>query len=234
MTAALRFKRLLLSAAMLAMRAGGQPAVAADDINQHTDELRTIERQIENANARTASLDREREALEAELAGISQRLVDLAGNIQNREARIRQTEVRLEQLATEEKRLRKNLSRRRAALADLLAGLQRLERNPPPPLAVEPEDARKAVRGSLLLVRSYLLSTVRPPDLPVSSPSSMPCASASSPPGTSWTPMSQTLPLPAPNSSSCWHASRNCWPKTPLNSRKSASELLNWPARPRT
>jgi septal ring factor EnvC (AmiA/AmiB activator) len=61
----------------------GQPAVAAGDINQHTDELRTIERQIENANARTASLDREREALEAELAGLSQRLVDLAGNIQS-------------------------------------------------------------------------------------------------------------------------------------------------------
>ncbi len=150
MTAALRFKSLLLPACMLAMCVCGQSAIAADDINQHTDELRTIERQIENANARTASLDREREALEAELAGISQRLVDLAGNIQTREARIRQTEVRLEQLAEEERGLRTNLSRRRAALADLLAGLQRLERNPPPPLAVEPEDARKAVRGSLL------------------------------------------------------------------------------------
>jgi septal ring factor EnvC (AmiA/AmiB activator) len=149
MTAALRFKGLLLSAAMLAICVN-LPAVSANDINQHTDELRTIERQIENANARTASLDREREALEAELAGLSQRLVDLAGNIQNREARIRQTEVRLEQLATEEQQLRSNLAKRRAALADLLAGLQRLERNPPPPLAVEPEDARKAVRGSLL------------------------------------------------------------------------------------
>jgi septal ring factor EnvC (AmiA/AmiB activator) len=150
MTAALRFARTVLPAAALVACVLNLPAASANDINQRTDELRTIERQIENANARTATLDREREALEAELAGISQRLVDLAGNIQSREARIRQTEVRLEQLATEEQQLRSNLAKRRAALADLLAGLQRLERNPPPPLAVEPEDARKAVRGSLL------------------------------------------------------------------------------------
>ncbi len=126
------------------------PVQSEEGISQHTDQLRTIERQIESAKARTASLNREREALEAEMADVSQRLVDLAGNIQSREARIMESEKKLEKLAAEEAGLRGKLKVRRAALAELLAGLQRLERNPPPPLAVDPKDAASAVRGSLL------------------------------------------------------------------------------------
>ena len=145
------FKNLAKAAiapALLLALAG--PVLSEDGINQHTDELRTIERQIESARARTASLNREREALEAEMADVSQRLVDLAGNIQSREARIMDSEKKLEKLAAEEMELRDKLKARRAALAELLAGLQRLERNPPPPLAVDPKDAASAVRGSLL------------------------------------------------------------------------------------
>ena len=119
---------------------------------EHTgnDELRVIERQIDNARSRTAALDRERGALEAEMAAVSDRLVALAGNIQAGEGRISESEKKLTRLAEQEATLRANLTQRRAALAELLAGLQRLERNPPPPLAVEPSDARRAVRGSLL------------------------------------------------------------------------------------
>jgi septal ring factor EnvC (AmiA/AmiB activator) len=137
-------------AAVLAAASAAAPATAADDIGRQTEELRNVERQIGNAKSRTAALDREREALQAEMADVSQRLVDLAGNIQTREARIMESEKKLEKLSAEEAVLREKLKSRRAALAELLAGLQRLERNPPPPLAVDPHDAARAVRGSLL------------------------------------------------------------------------------------
>ena len=121
-----------------------------DTLSEETNRLRAIERQIGQAKSRSAALDREREALAAELASVSDRLVALAGNIQSREARIAESEERLTQLALKESTLRSRLRSRRGVLAELLAGLQKLQRNPPPPLAVEPREAAKAVRGALL------------------------------------------------------------------------------------
>ncbi len=139
----------LAAAALLLASAHAVSAQTSANSNEN-DELRIIERQIDNARSRTAALDREREALQAEMATVSDRLVALAGNIQAGEGRISESEKKLARLAEQETGLRANLTQRRAALAELLAGLQRLERNPPPPLAVEPSDARRAVRGSLL------------------------------------------------------------------------------------
>ena len=47
-------------------------------------------------------------------------------------------------------KLRKDLVDRRETLTELLAGLQRLERNRPPPLATRPDDAVGAIRGAML------------------------------------------------------------------------------------
>ncbi len=139
---------LLLSATALWLLAGS--AHAQGSLDEETTRLRSIERQIGQANTRSAVLDREREALAAEMAAVSDRLVALAGNIQSREARISESEKKLLSLALKENTLRSRLRGRRSVLAELLAGLQKLERNPPPPLAVEPGDAIRAVRGALL------------------------------------------------------------------------------------
>jgi len=138
----------LHAAAALWLLAG--PASAQSQLDEETNRLRSIEQQISQAKSRTAALDREHDALETEMADVSGRLVALAGNIQSREARIAESEEKLKVLAMKETTLRSRLRNRRGALAELLAGLQRLERNPPPPLAVEPSDAAKAVRGALL------------------------------------------------------------------------------------
>jgi len=47
--------------------------------------------------------------------------------------------------------LKDQLRRRRKTLADLLAGLQRLEQNPPPALIVKPNDVLGALRSAMLL-----------------------------------------------------------------------------------
>lgn len=139
---------VLLSATALWLLTG--TAHAQGTLDEETNRLRTIERQIGQAKSRSAALDREREALAAEMANVSDRLVALAGNIQSREARITESEKKLLSLALKENTLRSRLRGRRSILAELLAGLQKLERNPPPPLAVEPGDATRAVRGALL------------------------------------------------------------------------------------
>ncbi len=148
-----RHKGILLSATVLLLLTGAahtQDTPVQGSLDEETDRLRTIERQIGQAKTRSAALDRERQALAAEMASVSDRLVALAGNIQSREARIAESEKKLLSLALKENTLRSRLRARRGTLAELLAGLQKLERNPPPPLAVEPDDATRAVRGALL------------------------------------------------------------------------------------
>ena len=146
-------KGILLSATGLWLLGGlahAQDTAAQGNLDEETNRLRIIERQIGQAKSRSAALDREREALAAEMASVSDRLVALAGNIQSREARITKSEKKLLSLALKENTLRSRLRARRGVLAELLAGLQKLERNPPPPLAVKPGDATRAVRGALL------------------------------------------------------------------------------------
>ncbi len=81
---------------------------------------------------------------------LSDRLVALAADIQGREALMAQSERRLERLHHEELAMRGKLIVQRKALGSLLAGLQRLERNPPPPLVTRPDDTVAALRGAML------------------------------------------------------------------------------------
>ncbi len=133
-----------------AICAAASHAGAQSRLDEETSKLRAVEQEINQSRSRAQSLEREHAALEAELSDVSGRLVELAGSIQSREARISESEERIEKLSAEEAVLRTRLTDRRGVLAELLAGLQRLERNPPPPLAVEPENAARAVRGALL------------------------------------------------------------------------------------
>ncbi|QPC43645.1 peptidoglycan DD-metalloendopeptidase family protein [Kaustia mangrovi] len=115
------------------------------------DALDTVRDQLESARSEEQSLAKEKEALDEEAKALSDRLIALAASIQSREGAITTAERRLDGLDAESKALRSKLADRHYALAELLAGLQRLERNPPPALAVKPDDALAALRGAMLL-----------------------------------------------------------------------------------
>ena len=57
---------------------------------------------------------------------------------------------RILKLAKEEIILRADLAEKQEVLSELLAGLQRLEQNPPPALVVEPDDVLAALRGAMM------------------------------------------------------------------------------------
>lgn len=128
------------------------PASAAEfDGEDPVSRLRAIEEQIDNSRSRTDTLEAEAKELSAETARLSKRLIATASRIQAREAQITSAEKRLANLGKDEDKVKKRLVKRRGVLAELLAGLQRLEQNPPPALAVRPEDALEAVRSAMLL-----------------------------------------------------------------------------------
>ena len=117
---------------------------------QPAQDLTALEQQIDASQSRQEEIASEIDAIERESAALSQKSVELAETIQSREAAILSGEDRLRVVEAETLRLKSDLAARRASIARLLAGLQLIERNPPPALVVEPHDVLAALRGAMM------------------------------------------------------------------------------------
>lgn len=115
------------------------------------DRLEKIEQQLNRARVRAKSLEQEADALADEAVGLRRKIIAAAARIQASETQITVAETRLRKLTFEHTVIAKELVSRHAVLGELLAGLQKLRRNPPPALVVQPNDALKAVRSAMLL-----------------------------------------------------------------------------------
>lgn len=148
------FAAMALSLAAALMAAPGAHA-ADEELDERAKEtesaLDTVRSRIESTRKQEQTLEDEKQAILKEAEALSERLIALAARIQSREGAITAAEDRLGALDEESRALRVALTGRREALAELLAGLQRMERNPPPALAVKPDDALAALRGAMLL-----------------------------------------------------------------------------------
>jgi len=118
---------------------------------QEQEQLELIERQMENAKAAEARIALEIAAAIEAQDQVAERLAAIAQSIQAQEQLIAASEAELTRLATERAGLLAELGEKQDALSELLAGLQRLEQNPPPALVVEPGDILAALRGAMLL-----------------------------------------------------------------------------------
>jgi septal ring factor EnvC (AmiA/AmiB activator) len=112
-------------------------------------DLKAIEQQLNDSKARQADLAGNLDALKREADSISAQLVALARKTASQEASISAAEERLKALAKEDVAIRSGLAEKQDVLSELLAGLQRLELNPPPALVVEPNDVLSALRGAI-------------------------------------------------------------------------------------
>ncbi|WP_119393123.1 murein hydrolase activator EnvC family protein [Taklimakanibacter lacteus] len=125
-------------------------AVTSQARAQTADDLSTIEQQIDASKSLQEQMTAERQAIVEEQAALSQKLIALAEKIQSREAAILSAEERLGELDAEQLRIHSSLAARREEISRLLAGLQRIERNPPPALVVEPTDVLSALRSAMM------------------------------------------------------------------------------------
>src|SRR4029079_8185663 len=129
--------------ALLATAAVSAPSEPPQDLS-------TIQQQLDASQSRQEEISAEIDAIGKESAALSQRSVQIAETIQSREAAIVASEERLRSIDSETLRLKSGLAARRASIARLLAGLQLIERNPPPALVVEPHDVLAALRGAMM------------------------------------------------------------------------------------
>lgn len=107
----------------------------------------TISLSVEKAEAIEQSIAE----LEKTTANLRQALIDSAARRKELEQKISDTEETLARLGLREEEIRVSLRDRRGILAEVLAALQRMGRNPPPALLVTPEDALASVRSAILL-----------------------------------------------------------------------------------
>lgn len=150
------FGRILAAVVAVALVAAAEPAraqtaPAGDTKGQAAGEFERLQAEIRLSDARVAQIRAEVERLENDRARIAAELVAAAERNRKLDASLADAEARMTSLAADMARLSTALYERRAVLAEVLAGLQRLGRKPPPAVVVRPEDALAAVRSALLM-----------------------------------------------------------------------------------
>ena len=128
---------LLVTACVAGLSLGAMTGRAEGDPAQ---DLVALEAQLAAAKEAQAELVRRMvEAIRAQ-EDASAKLVELAGKARNQEEALAKTQGRLDKLQTDNAKALLALAKKRDSLSKLLAGLQRLEQNPPPALVVSPGD----------------------------------------------------------------------------------------------
>jgi septal ring factor EnvC (AmiA/AmiB activator) len=141
----MRCPAFLLVLAVLALAAPGEARA------QEQEQLEQIERQIETGKAAEARIAQEIAAAIEAQDRVAEQLAAIAQSVQAQEQLVAASEAELKRLGAERAVLLAELGENQDSLSELLAGLQRLEQNPPPALVVEPNDILSALRGAMLL-----------------------------------------------------------------------------------
>lgn len=143
----------VLAAAVLsaaAARAEDQPP-AADPAAEQRQALDAARSDLKAAEERRRAIGAEVEALKGERGKLQESLASAVASIREKEPQVEERSRRIGELAESERQVKASLSSRREVLADVIAALQRMGRQPPPALLVRPNDALEAVRSAMLL-----------------------------------------------------------------------------------
>jgi murein hydrolase activator len=114
-------------------------------------ELEQLAGEITLSNERLAELQEDVAALRSDEATLRETIIAAADAQRALTRDIADIEARFGTLRDEETTLLVSLSERRVLLAEVLAALQRMGRNPPPALLVNADDALASVRSAILL-----------------------------------------------------------------------------------
>src|SRR6478736_674492 len=124
---------------------GQPPADPTADLSEKRDQTR---RELEALSQTLSLSDEKAKQLQDSIASLDK------SNASRRKAmdrEIRDSEAKITDLKVKEDGIRRSLHERRGLLAEVLAALERMGRNPPPALLVSPDDALASVRSAILL-----------------------------------------------------------------------------------
>ena len=127
------------------------PAAKADDKAARETELRGLQDTMRASEEQRRRIEGDVESLKADHARLSAALIETTAKVQDNERQMSAANQRLATLTDTESAMRKSLENRRDVIADVLAVLQRMGRNPPPAILVKPQDMAQAIRAAILL-----------------------------------------------------------------------------------
>ncbi|CAN7345215.1 murein hydrolase activator EnvC [Rhizobium sp. LjRoot30] len=141
-------------------KSGTQPRIVAEsdptaELQRERDltrsELETLSRTMTLSAEKAASLKQSIDALEKSTVSLRSALIDSANRRKQLDKQIAASGEKLAELNIRRDKIHGSLKERRGLLAEVLAALQRMGRNPPPALLVTPDDALASVRSAILL-----------------------------------------------------------------------------------
>lgn len=127
------------------------PLACAQDAAPDPQGLERLSAQQQKAEAERNHLDAKRAQTLREIDRLQNDLVNAAAEAASYEGAARNMSERLKALETEETSLNNTIFENRENLTQLIAALQRIERNPPPALAINPQNAKDAAQSARLL-----------------------------------------------------------------------------------
>jgi murein hydrolase activator len=124
--------------------------VHAEELLPEAGQLNSVEQDITLSAEAQEKIKTDVAAALADQEAISAKLIEIAKQVQAQQAAVGVAEDKILNLRKEEITIRADLAEKQDVLSELLAGLQRLEQNPPPALVVEPNDVLSALRGAMM------------------------------------------------------------------------------------
>lgn len=144
--------KLIVAAVLLASGAvSAQLPNPAASIKTERERLRKLEADRKSRETARDSLENEARSLRLEIQQSTDKMVDVAAQIQKRELKLDVVEEKLDVLAGERAKQLAKLNGRRGDVLKLLAALQNLSRQPPQLLLVRPGAAIDTARSATLL-----------------------------------------------------------------------------------
>lgn len=118
---------------------------------ERENELHSLSENLSLSKEKQQEIEREIALIDKDRESLNGKILVTADRIKNLDTQLTDTENRLLRLEENEADVHQSLKDRRGVLAEVLAGLQRIGRRPPPALVVRPSDALDAVRSAILL-----------------------------------------------------------------------------------
>jgi murein hydrolase activator len=129
----------------------GPPAAADQQRADKEKELRGVEDTLRESEEQRRAIETEIDSVRADRARLSAALIDTTAKVQDAERGAAAAAEKLAGLNATAEELSHSLERRRSAITDVLAALQRMGSNPPPAILVKPDDMSEAVRAAAVM-----------------------------------------------------------------------------------
>ena len=114
-------------------------------------ELRGVEDTLRASDEQRRAIEAQIESIRADRARLTAALIETTAKVQDAERGVAASDKRLAELNANADDLVRLFERRREAIAEVLAALQRMGAHPPPAILVKPNDMAEAVRAASLL-----------------------------------------------------------------------------------